>query len=223
MLGSEGRVLRYCCHADCRRFKHPCDFDESEEPRATCRKHKKEPPEAKKESQGHEARVHGATARDAGGEGLMEGTYIMGNETEEPPAKQQCLSPRGGARVLARARSPGDSTLRPILVPATAPRSDLDEVSEAGIDHVVDTTCAARDDSPDRDLYTPDEVDKIFAEETEARMAAEAEHAEAATAPERYAHDDIQNDWGFLEGHDLGMHPEKDPFTLDEDFEMTWA
>ena len=220
-------MLRYCCHANCRRFKHPSDFDESEEPRATCRKHKKEPPEAKKESQGHGARVHVATARDAGGEGLMEGTpimegtYIMGNETEEPPAKQQCLSPRGGARVHAPARSPGDSTLRP--TPATAPRSELDEVSEAGIDHVVDTTCAARDDSPDRDLYTPDEVDKIFAEETEARMAAEAEHAEAATAPERYAHEDIQNDWGFLEGHDLGMHPEKDPFTLDEDLEMTWA
>ena len=62
-------MLRYCCHANCRRFKHPSDFDESEEPRATCRKHKKEPPEAKKVSLGHGARVHGATARDAGGEG----------------------------------------------------------------------------------------------------------------------------------------------------------
>ena len=176
-------MLRYCCHADCRRFKHPSDFDESEEPRATCRKHKKEPPEAKKESQGHEARVHGATARDAGGEGLMEGTYIMGNETEEPPAKQQCLSPRGGARVHAPARSPGDSTRSDIdedseaepercanfsleevfemmaeattTNPATAPRSDIDEDSEADMGFVVDTF------SPDEDIQKPGEWDWV--------------------------------------------------------------
>ena len=122
----------------------------------------------------------------------MEGTYIMGNETEERPAKQQCLSPRGGARIHAPARSPGDSTLRPTTTtPATAPRSDIDEDSEADMGFVVDT-------------FSPDEMMD-------------------ATAPERYAHDDIQNDWGFLEGHDLGMHPEKDPFTLDVVLEMTWA
>ena len=157
----------------------------------------------------------------------------MGNETEEPPAKQLCLSPRGGARVLARARSPGDSTLRPILVPATAPRSDLDEVSEA-----EPGRCAN---------FSPEELLEMLAEATEATTTTPAtaprsdidEDSEAdmgfvvdtfspdemmdATAPERYAHEDIQNDWGFLEGHDLGMHPEKDPFTLDVVLEMTWA
>jgi hypothetical protein len=209
VLGSEGRVLRYCCHADCRRFKHPSDFDESEEPRATCRKHKKEPPEAKRVSQGHEARVHGATARDAGGEGIMEGTYIMGNETEEPPAKQQCLSPRGGARVLARARSPGDSTLRPILVPATAPRSDLDEVSEA-----EPGRCAN---------FSPEELLEleILAEATEATTTT------PATAPRSDIDEDLEADMGFVvdtfSPDDLGMRPKKDPFTLDEVLEMIWA
>ena len=162
-------MLRYCCHANCRRFKHPSDCDESEEPRATCRKHKKEPPKAKKESQGHGARVHGATARDAGGEGLMEGTYIMGNETEEPPAKQQCLSPRGGARIHAPARSPGDSTLptRPTTVtPTTAPAAPrrlnlaLDEcMSESDVDHVVEAAA---------DFYSLDEMLAIMEEEASA-------------------------------------------------------
>ena len=223
MLGSEGRVLRYCSHHDCKRFKHPSDFDESEGPRATCRKHKKEPPEAKKESQGHEARVHGATARDAGGEGLMEGTYIMGNETEEPPAKQQCLSPRGGARVHAPARSPGDSTRSDIdedseaepercanfsleevfemlaeateattTTPATAPRSDIDEDSEADMGFVFDT-------------FSPDEMMD-------------------ATAPERYALEDIQKleGFGFLEGHDLGVHPEGGDLGMRGDNSLQW-
>ena len=107
-------MLRYCCHANCRRFKHPSDF-ESEEPRATCRKHKKEPP---------------------------------------------VLHP---APILTRTRRRTWAAW---------------------------STLSRRDD---------------------------------ATAPERYAHEDIQNDWGFLEGHDLGMHPEKDPFTLDVVLEMTWA
>ena len=165
----------------------------------------------------------------------MEGTYIMGNETEEPPAKQQCLSPRGGARVHAPARSPGDSTLRPTTTtPATAPRSDIDEDSEADMGFVVDT-------------FSPEELLEMLAEATEATTTTPAtaprsdidEDSEAdmgfvvdtfspdemmdATAPEQYAHEDIQNDWGFLEGHDLGMHPEKDPFTLDVVLEMTWA
>ena len=223
MLGSEGRVLRYCSHADCRRFKHPSDF-ESEEPRATCRKHKKEPPEAKKESQGHEARVHGATARDAGGEGLMEGTpimegtYIMGNEIEEPPAKQQCLSPRGGARVHAPARSPGDSTrsdidedseaepercanftLEELLEmqaeatttnPATAPRSDIDEDLEADMGFVVDT-------------FSPEELLERLAEATEATTTT------PATAPRSDIDEDSEADMGFV----------VDTFSPDEDIQ----
>ena len=91
---------------------------------------------------------------------IMEGTYIMGNETEEPPAKQQCLSPRGGARVHAPARSPGDSTLRPTTTtPATAPRSDIDEDLEADMGFVVDTF--SPDDlgmRPKKDPFTLDEV-----------------------------------------------------------------
>ena len=161
-------MLRYCSHADCRRFWHPSDFEsefDSEDPRATCRRHrissakspcgsKKVSPEAKKESKGHGARVRGAAAWNAGGEGLMEETSIMGHETEEPPAKQLCFRSCGGARVHAPARSPGDSSTLPSRPTATPPAI---EVSEADINHPVDTiwaACdgAARDDSPDFSL-----------------------------------------------------------------------
>ena len=222
-------MLRYCSHADCRRFRHPGDFEsefDTEDQRATCRRHrmssaksprgsKKASPEAKKESQGHGAWVRGAAAWDAGGEGLMEETSIMGHETEEPPSKQLCFRPCGGARVHAPARSPGDSSTLPSRLTATPPaiahRFELDEVSEADID-----------------LCPVDKAIEMVAEvtEAEARVPAEAEHAEAATAPKQYsyAHEDIQKPegWGFLEGHDLGVHPEGGDLGMRGDILLQW-
>ena len=199
-------MLRYCSHADCRRFRHPGDFEsefDTEDQRATCRRHrmssakspcgsKKVSPEAKKESQGHGARVRGAAAWDAGGEGLMEETSIMGHETEEPPAKQLCFRSYGGARVHAPARSPGDSTLPSRLTatpPAIAHRFELDEVSEADIEMM----------------------------EIERKMM-------DATSPERHALEDIQKPegWGFLEGHDLGVHPEGGDLGMRGDNSLRW-
>jgi hypothetical protein len=87
----------------------------------------------------------------------------------EPPAKQQCLRPRGGARVRAPPRTPGDNTLpiRPTstVTPTTAhaaPRRldlSLDEcASESDIDHVAETA----------DLYSIDELVAIMEEESAA-------------------------------------------------------
>ena len=85
---------------------------------------------------------------------------------DEPPAKQPCLRPRGGARTRAPPRTPGDNTLptRPTTVTPTtthaAPRRldlSLDEcVSESDIDHVVEAAA---------DFYSLDEMLAIMEEE----------------------------------------------------------
>ena len=84
----------------------------------------------------------------------------------EPPAKQQCLRPRGGARTRAPPRTPGDNTLpiRPTTqTPTTAPavprrlNLTLDEaMSESDIDHVVETA---------EDLYSLEVMLAIMEEE----------------------------------------------------------
>ncbi len=145
----------------------------------------------------------------------MEETSIMGHETEEPLAKQLCFRSCGGARVHAPARSPGDSSTLPSRPTATPPaiahRFELDEVSEADID-----------------LCPVDKAIEMVAEvtEAEARVPAEAEHAEAATAPKQYSYalEDIQKPegWGFLEGHDLGVHPEGGDLGMRGDILLQW-
>ena len=87
---------------------------------------------------------------------------------DEPPAKQPCLRPRGGARTRAPPRTPGDNTLptRPTTVTPTTthvPRSprrldlSLDEcVSESDIDHVVEAAA---------DFYSLDEMLAIMEDE----------------------------------------------------------
>ena len=85
---------------------------------------------------------------------------------DEPPAKQPCLRPRGGARTRAPPRTPGDNTLptRPTTVTPTTthvpPRClnlALDEcVSESDIDHVVEAAA---------DFYSLDEMLAIMEEE----------------------------------------------------------
>ena len=86
---------------------------------------------------------------------------------DEPPAKQPCLRPRGGARTRAPPRTPGDNTLptRPTTVTPTtthaAPRRldlSLDEcVSESDIDYVAEMA----------DLYSIDELEAIMEAEME--------------------------------------------------------
>ena len=94
--------------------------------------------------------------------------FLFEVDPGEPPAKQPCIRPRGGARVRAPPRTPGDNTLptRPTVTPTTAPAAPrrlnlaLDEcMSESEIDHVVETTT---------DLYSLDELLAIMEDEATA-------------------------------------------------------
>jgi hypothetical protein len=92
---------------------------------------------------------------------------------------------KGAVAGAAGPCSPGDSKLT-ATPPAIAHRFELDEVSEADID-----------------LCPVDKAIEMVAEvtEAEARVPAEAEHAEAATAPKQYSYalEDVQKPegWGF--------------------------
>jgi hypothetical protein len=117
---------------------------------------------------------------------------------------------KGAVAGAAGPCSPGDSKLT-ATPPAIAHRFELDEVSEADID-----------------LCPVDKAIEMVAEvtEAEARVPAEAEHAEAATAPKQYSYalEDIQKPegWGFLEGHDLGVHPEGGDLGMRGDILLQW-
>ena len=95
--------------------------------------------------------------------------FLFEVDPGEPPAKQPCIRPRGGARPRAPPRTPGDNTLptRPTVTPTTAPAAprrldlSLDEcMSESEIDHVVET-------STDH-LYSLDELLAIMQDEAAA-------------------------------------------------------